>query len=120
MAGSAFTINSSIAGISAKKGGKTPWQTSAYSTDIITDVQTLRAKPSGKYQYLTSIDISCEALATGETISIIDGADLVIGPLPTLGEWSYVFDNPMKFELAIGLTSSATRPIHVLAEGFDA
>lgn len=120
MAGTAFTVNSSIIGKSAKEGGKTPWQVCAYSTDIITDVQTLRAKPSGKYQYLKSIDIACEALATGETISIFDGADLVIGPLPTLGEWSYTFDEPMKFELAIGLNSTATHPIHVIAEGFDA
>lgn len=120
MAGVAFTINSSIIGKSAKFGGKVPWQISAYSTDIITDVQTLRAKPSGKYQYLKSIGISCEALATGETISIFDGADLVIGPIPTLGEWNYVFDAPMKFELAIGLSSTATHPICVIAEGFDA
>ncbi len=120
MAGTAFTENSSIAGKTAKSGGKTPWLISMYSADIITDVQTLRDKPTGKFQYLTSIQFSCEALATSETVSIIDGADLVIGPIPTLGEWSYVFANPMKFELAIGMTSSATRPIHVIAEGFDA
>ena len=120
MAGTAFTINSSLIGKSTEEGGKTPWQITAYSADIITDVQALRAKPTGKYQYLESIDISCEALATGETISIYDGADLVIGPLPTLGEWSITFRHPMKFELAIGLTSSATRPTHVIAEGFDA
>jgi len=120
MAGSAFTVNSSIIGKSAKEGGKVPWQVSAYSADIITDVQELRAKPSGKYQYLKSIDICCEALATSKTISIFDGADLVIGPLPMSAEWSYVFDEPMKFELAIGLSCTGTHPVHVLAEGFDA
>jgi len=119
MAGSAFTVNSSIIGKSAKESGKSPWQVSAYSADIITDVQTLRAKPSGKYQYLESIDLTCEALATGETVSIYDGADLVIGPLPFSAEWSYSFNYPMKFEGAIGLSCTATHPIHVLAEGFD-
>lgn len=120
MAGTEFTVNSSIVGKSAKEGGKTPWQVSAYSADIITDKQALRAKPSGKCQYLTRIDISCEALATGETISIWDITDLVIGPLPTLGEWCYTFLYPMKFEGLIALSSSHTRPIHVVAEGFDA
>lgn len=119
MADANFTENSSIIGKSAKEGGKTPWQVTAYSSGIGASIRELRAKPSGKYQYLESIDISSEALATGETISIYDGSDLVIGPLPTLGEWSYVFEVPMKFELAIGLMSSASHPTHVIAEGFD-
>lgn len=127
MAGTAFTINStttgrgSVAGAAGvEEGGKKPWTVIGYSTDIITDIQVLRAAPSTGKQYLESISISCEALATGETISVMDDADLQIGPIPTLGEWFENFgEDGLAFQGAIGLTSSATRPIMVIAKGYD-
>lgn len=127
----AFTINSittghgSISGATssaiaagAEVGGKSPWTAIGYSADVST-AQNLRDSPSTGKQYLESIDISCEALATGETISILDDSDLQIGPIPTLGEWSYTFSSPLEFSGAIKILTSAARPVMVIAEGYD-
>ena len=115
----AITVNSTTIGKAAVEGGKKPWLVSVYSADANAQAEQVRAAPSSGIQVLESIQIECEALAPGETISIFNGSDLQLGPIPTLGETSFVFQYGLAFSGAIKIQTSAARPIHVVAEGFD-
>ena len=114
----AFTINSTTIGKKAKEGGKKPWLVAGYNADVTTSTE-LRATPSTGKQVLESIHIDVEALATSETISIFDDADLQIGPLPAELGWSTTFRYGLEFQGAIKIKTSAARPIHVIIEGYD-
>jgi len=114
----AFTMNTIVLARTAEVGGKTPWTVDGYCADVAT-AQVLRTAPTTGNQVLESIEIDCEALATSETLSIYDGSTLRIGPIPAELGWSWTFRDGLKFAGDIKIKTSATRPIHVLAEGDD-
>ncbi len=116
----AFTINSTTPSKTAKTAGKTPWFIDAYSADI-SAAQVFRAAAASGFQYLERIVIECEALASSQTISILNDSDLQIGPTTSLLDLEYDFrDNPLKFSGAIKMSQSNAHPIHVMGWGFDA
>lgn len=118
-----ITRNELVLGKTAIEGGKKPFVVDAYSADV-TGNETLKVAAVGKDNYLTSIDIQCPSMSSGETIQINDDDTIMLGPLlaDSVGGllWSHYFDTPLKFSGAIKIDSQNVDPVHVTLEGFEA
>ena len=118
----AFTLNTNcVLGNTAKEGGKTPWIADGYCADVST-AQELKAAPSSGNLYLEALSIDCETLATTETLTVYDAANIIFGPMQVggFGGWEVSLLRPIKLAGALNIKTSAAAPIHCLAEGFTA
>ena len=100
--------------------GRTPWIASVYSVDV-TGVEIIKAAPASGNLYLEQLDIFTDATAV--TITILDVAAILFGPIPitineTNGHIVIKLKWPLKLTGALNIDSGGAQATAVIAQGY--
>ena len=117
----------------ANPGAQNTWQYAAATAGILntTTAVTIKAADASLRNYVTSLEIMSEALATATEVAIRDGAGgtvlwrIKIGTAGLTGGWDCTFPTPIRGSAAtllevVTLTASGTGAVYFNAHGYVA